>query len=323
MLSAILQKATGQTLMDYLTPRLFTPLGIQGAAWETCPQGINTGGYGLKVKTCDIAALGQLYLQNGVWEGKPLLAPSWIAQATSKQISNGKNPDSDWAQGYGFQFWRCRNNAYRGDGAFGQYCIVMPEQDAVLAITSGLGDMQQVLNTVWQILQPAMSPTPLPADSETHKRLTDKLATLALPPVQGERTSPREADVRGKTFTFPANEKAFQSLALTGANDDGTVTLLLRNVHGEQRLTCGAGAWANGEIIFEKELRPPVGAANGRQPVAASGAWLSPDVYMAHVYFIETPYRLTLKLHFKDDRLYLDMAYNVSFGQRQWQLIGK
>ena len=324
MLSAILQKATGQTLLDYLTPRLLTPLGIRGAAWETCPQGVNTGGYGLKVRTRDIAALGQLYLQNGVWEGKPLLTPSWVAQATSKQISNGATPDSDWTQGYGFQFWRCRNNAFRGDGAFGQYCIVMPEQDAVLAITGGLADMQRVLNTVWQILQPALnSPAPLPPDPDTHHSLTAKLATLTLPPVQGDRASPREGDMLGKTFSFATNEKALQTLALTRTDDDGTVTLTLRNAHGEQRLTCGAGAWITGDLLFEPDTAPSLGAANGRQSVAASGAWLTPDIYTAHVYFIETPYRLALTLNFKDDRLYLDIAYNVSFGQRQWQLIGK
>ena len=323
MLSAILQKATGQTLFDYLSPRLFTPLGIRGAAWESCPQGINTGGYGLKVRTRDIAALGQLYLQNGVWDGKPLLTPSWVAQATSKQISNGTNPDSDWAQGYGFQFWRCRNGAYRGAGAFGQCCIVMPEQDAVLAITGGLDDMQRVLNTVWQTLQPALnSPDPLPADPAAHRRLTAKLAALTLPPVQGERTSLREADMRGKAFTFAPNEKDLRALSLT-QSDDGTVTLTLRNAHGEQRLTCGAGAWITGDLLFEPDSAPSLDTVNGRQPVAASGAWLSPDIYTAHVYFTETPYRLTLKLHFKDDRLYLDISYNVSFGKREWQLIGK
>ena len=119
MLSAILQKATGQKVLDYLTPWLFEPLGIQNATWETSPQGIQTGGYGLKVRTRDIAALGQLYLRKGDWNGKRLLSEKWVGMASSKQISNGDKPDSDWSQGYGFQFWRCQYNAFRGDGAFG------------------------------------------------------------------------------------------------------------------------------------------------------------------------------------------------------------
>lgn len=158
MLAAILHKITGQSLLDYLTPRLFEPLGIVGATWETCPKGINTGGFGLSIKTEDIAKFGQLYLQNGVWNGKQLISAQWIAEAVKKQISNGDDPNSEWAQGYGYQFWRCRHNAYRGDGAFGQFCIVVPEQDMVVAITSGVNDMQGVMNGIWEIILPSLSP---------------------------------------------------------------------------------------------------------------------------------------------------------------------
>jgi CubicO group peptidase (beta-lactamase class C family) len=156
MQSAIVQKVTGQTVLDYLTPRLFEPLGIDGPTWEKSPQGISTGGYGLSVRTEDIAKFGQLYLQKGKWQGKQLVPEAWIDAATARQTSNGSNPNSDWDQGYGYQFWRCRHGAYRGDGAFGQYCVVLPEQDAVIAITSGLRDMQAVLNLVWDKLLPGL-----------------------------------------------------------------------------------------------------------------------------------------------------------------------
>src|SRR5687768_13854496 len=125
MLSAIVQKLTGQTLLQYLRPRLFGPLGIEGEDWETCPQGINTGGYGLRTKTEDIAKLGLLYLQKGKWRGIQILSPEWVEEATKIQIaSNSSKPtrpkeEDDWAQGYGYQFWRCRPGGYRADGAFG------------------------------------------------------------------------------------------------------------------------------------------------------------------------------------------------------------
>ncbi|MFT5129213.1 MAG: CubicO group peptidase (beta-lactamase class C family), partial [Rhodothermales bacterium] len=135
MLAAILHQVTGKPLVDYLGERLFEPLGITDYSWETDPCGVNTGGYGLKIRTEDIAKLGQLYLRKGLWNGKRLLSETWIAAASSRQIDNGSNPKSDWNQGYGFQFWICRHGAYRGDGAFGQYCIVMPKQDSVIAIT--------------------------------------------------------------------------------------------------------------------------------------------------------------------------------------------
>ncbi|WP_052098402.1 serine hydrolase domain-containing protein [Paenibacillus stellifer] len=128
MLSAILQKVTGITLLDYLRPRLFDPLGIVNPVWETCPDGISAGGWGLYLRTEDIAKFGQLLLQEGVWKGTRLLDSSWVQEATSKQISNGDAEDSEWSQGYGYQFWRCKHGAYRADGAFGQLCVVMREQ---------------------------------------------------------------------------------------------------------------------------------------------------------------------------------------------------
>ena len=152
MQSAIVQKVTGKTVVDYLQSRLFDPLGIQPPRWDTNPQGISLGGYGLFLKTEDIAKFGQLYLQNGKWEGKQLIPTTWVQKATSKQVSNGDNPSSDWNQGYGFQFWRCRHNAFRGDGKDGQFCVVMPDQDAVVVMTANTTNMQAQLSLVWDHL---------------------------------------------------------------------------------------------------------------------------------------------------------------------------
>jgi CubicO group peptidase (beta-lactamase class C family) len=149
MLAAILHRVTGQTLLEYLTPRLLEPLGILEATWESCPRGVNVGGWGMSLTTESIAKFGLLLLQKGEWEGRQLVPGCWIEEATSAQISNGTDPESDWAQGYGYQFWRSRFGAFRGDGAFGQYCIVHPGEQMVVAITSSVTDMQAVLNAVW------------------------------------------------------------------------------------------------------------------------------------------------------------------------------
>lgn len=184
MLSAIVQKTTGQTVVDYLKPRLFDPLGIEQPQWDANPEGITLGGYGLHVRTEDIAKFGQLYLQKGQWNGKSLLSADWIAMATSKQVSNGSDPMKDWDQGYGFQFWRCRHNAFRGDGKDGQFCIVLPDHDAVVAITANTGDMQGELNVVWDQLLPAFQDSPLPenaAEQAKLKELCGKLEAKAKP----------------------------------------------------------------------------------------------------------------------------------------------
>lgn len=178
MLSAIVQKVTGQTLLEYLTPRLFEPLGIEKPRWDKSPQGISIGGYGLFIRTEDIAKFGQLYLQNGMWNGKQLLPAKWVEQATSKQVSNGSDPSRDWDQGYGFQFWRCRHGAYRGDGKDGQFCIVLPEQDAVVAITANTRDMQAELNIVWDKLLPAFGDKPKVENPEEQAKLEATIAKL-------------------------------------------------------------------------------------------------------------------------------------------------
>ncbi len=182
MLSAIVQKVTGQKEADYLQPRLFDPLGIAKPKWDENPQGISIGGYGLHICTEDIAKFGQFYLQKGNWNGKQLLSKSWIEQATSRQVSNGSDPTRDWDQGYGFQFWRCRHNCFRGDGKDGQICLVMPDQDAVLALTALTGDMQGELNVVWDNLLTAFHDKPLPENDGELLKLKDAIGKLEAHP---------------------------------------------------------------------------------------------------------------------------------------------
>src|SRR4051812_11432229 len=110
MLSAIVQKTTGQTVLDYLRPRLFEPLGFESPTWIASPQGISAGAFGLFARTEEIAKFGQLYLQKGQWNGRQLVPAAWVEEATARQTSNGSSPTSDWDQGYGYQFWRCRHN---------------------------------------------------------------------------------------------------------------------------------------------------------------------------------------------------------------------
>ena len=197
MLSAIVRKVTGETVLDYLKPRLFDPLGIENPEWPGSPQGNTFGGWGLKIRTEDIAKFGQLYLQKGKWHGKQLVPLSWVDQATSKQVSNGSDPSKDWDQGYGFQFWRCRHGAFRGDGANGQFCIVLPEQDAVIAITADTRDMQAEINVVWENLLPAFHPKRLPGNPAEETRLKKTLATLEVRQPAPKKT----ADISPSTRT--------------------------------------------------------------------------------------------------------------------------
>jgi CubicO group peptidase (beta-lactamase class C family) len=305
MLSAIVQKVTGQTVLEYLQPRLFIPLGITQPVWNANAQGISLGGYGLRVRTEDIARFGQLYLQRGIWKGKRLIPEAWIDLATSRQVSNGSNPKSDWEQGYGFQFWRCRHGAYRGDGAFGQYCLVMPEEDAVIAITSGLRDMQAVLNLVWEKLLPGFHAGALPGDSDGVSRLRDRLATLRIRVAEGQATSPEGGRIAGKKFVFPANDQKLEWIAL-GPDPAGKGTKLGLRVNGADRaVACGAGDWTRGRGSF---------GAYVDEPAAASGAWTKDDTFLVKQVFTETPFVLTMTLRFAGNEVSCTQETNVGFG---------
>jgi CubicO group peptidase (beta-lactamase class C family) len=304
MLSAILQKATGTDLFDYLGPRLFEPLGIRNPTWERSHDGITLGGYGLKIGTEDIARFGQLYLRQGKWGGRQLVPAAWIGAATSRQVSNGSSPNSDWEQGYGYQFWRCRHGVYRGDGAFGQFCVVMPEQDTVIAITSGTRDLQGVLNVVWDNVLAALKPGRLPGNAAGQADLGRKLAALTLAPQAGRPTSAVAAVVSGKTYVFPANDDKIESARLEFGGDRATLTIRVGGRDG--RVSCGAGAWRRGGTLPD--------ADGVDQAAAASGAWTADDTYTARIYLNETPFRLTATFRFDGNRLVMERELNVALG---------
>jgi len=187
-LSAIVTKVTGQTTLEFLEPRLFEPLGIEPPEWGSSPEGYSLGGYGLKLCTEDIVKFGQLYLQKGKWNGKQLIPEKWVEQATSKQVPNDGESHSkigiDWVQGYGFQFWRCTHNAFRGDGANGQLCVVIPDKDAVIAITADTGNFQGEMNAIWDKLYPAFQAEALPEDAAGQEKLKQVIANLEAHPAK-------------------------------------------------------------------------------------------------------------------------------------------
>ena len=313
MLAAIVQQVTGQTLLDYLTPRLFAPLGIQGATWDTHPNGVNFGGWGLHLTTEDIARFGQLYLQQGQGQGQQLIPSAWVAQATAKQVENGNDPHSDWAQGYGFQFWRCQPpGVYRGDGAFGQYCVVMPEQDAVLAMTGGVTDMQIPLQLVWEHLLPAMQPAALPANPAAHTSLSQALRSLAIVPLPASSASPLASQYSGRTYNFPANSETLHSIRFDFAAGNIRYRLLGGGPRrGTHTLAYGHSNWVEGSS--------PLLAGSTADPrfprkVAASGAWLTPDTFRLVLCQLETPFIVTLDCTFAADQVTLLPRFNVSFG---------
>ncbi|MDJ1495200.1 serine hydrolase [Cytophagaceae bacterium DM2B3-1] len=283
MLGAIVHKKTGQTLTQYLEPRLFQPLGIKNYDWEVSPQGLNTAGYGLRVKTEDIALLGQLYLQKGKWNGKEILTESWVDDATKAQTTSQAG-DGDWSQGYGYQFWRCKPGFYRGDGAFGQYCFVMPQYDAVLAVTSESWDMQKSMNVVYEHLLPGIKDGKLNEDATTLTELKKELGSLKLSVPTGNVQSPSAAKWNKKVIQLEKNEYGATQLQFDFTKD--ACSLTIKTANGPQTIKFGWQNW-----FVNKDSVPYIFSVAGRNPVpskiAGTATWINDTTLQLNLRFVE------------------------------------
>jgi CubicO group peptidase (beta-lactamase class C family) len=308
MLSAIIQKITGEKLVDYLTPRLFEPLGIEKPKWELNPMGVNTGGWGLHLKTEDIAKFGQFYLQLGNWNGEQLLSETWIKTATSKQVSNGSNPANDWTQGYGYQFWQSRHNSYRADGAMGQFCLVIPDKNMVVAITSGTSNMPGIMQLVWDILLPASKEDTLPADLVAFQELKQKTASLSLKPVAGMESSELQQKWFNKKYLMAKNEQGI--IALTFKVDENGGLLIIDMANATEKIPYGFKAYTmtklKNHLPFSRVRRSgflPKSSLRYQKnrKIATSGAWQTSNELELKAYLYETP---------------VNMNYNFSFSNK-------
>ncbi|WP_261305011.1 serine hydrolase domain-containing protein [Paenibacillus andongensis] len=306
MLSEIVTRVTGQTLLNYLQPRLFEPLGIQRPIWEFSPQGTNTGGWGLRLKTEDLARFGLLFLQKGVWDGKRLLSQSWVEEATSKQIETTPIQNKpDWGQGYGYQFWRSRHDTYRADGAFGQFIIVLPNKDAVISINSGEKAMQEVLELIWEMLLPFMKSEALPNDIPSHLSLVRKLKSLSIlqkPWSEGQtyiskycyKMEPNDDEVESVLFDFHYDKCIFK----------------WRNPSGVNQIVCGLIEWYIDDKILPGEI------------IAIKGIWSNEKTFIIHLVRIFSGYHDKLYCHFEIGRVYLEYSHNNFIFSKERKLVG-
>jgi CubicO group peptidase (beta-lactamase class C family) len=276
--AAIVQRVSGGSLLDFLRPRLFEPLGIGEAGWIRDASGREIGYSGLHATTDAIAKLGQLYLRDGRWNGGQLLPSGWVAQASARQVGTPLEGNPDWQQGYGFQFWMARHG-YRGDGAFGQFCVVLPEQDTVLAITAQTENMQQVLNLAWAHLLPALVDGAIESADGPDAELGALLASLRLSPAPG---SLPPAGAVGQSFrAAPGNDQPTLTDVVLAGEPAGSWTVTL--IEGVDRLVAalGIGEW----VVTDA--------------VATSGGWVNTDDATdwigIDVAFIQTPHRLHLR----------------------------
>ncbi|MBP3656261.1 MAG: serine hydrolase [Clostridia bacterium] len=180
MLSAALKKK-GVDLEAYLQEKLFTPMGICGTRWQRDRHDICTGGFGFSLYPEVSAKLGVLILQDGVWEGKRLIPKDFLFLATRPQIYQPRGPEDEennWNVGYGYQIWMCRSGAFRGDGMYGQLCIMDRRTDSVMAITALCPDIGALIDLYTEHVLVAYRPEPLEEDEAAMAALAARLETL-------------------------------------------------------------------------------------------------------------------------------------------------
>ena len=271
-LATVLQRLAGARLVDYLRPRLFDPLGIGEVRWDQYRPGVDLG-FGGMFTTVDAAArLGQLYLDDGVWEGRRVLPAGWTAEASRVHVPNPMRVEPDWRQGYGLLIWRCQHG-YRGDGAFGQYMIVLPDEDTVIAFFSTSEPMQPVLDHVWEILLPSLEDGALPA-GDGDEALAARLEGLTLDTAAQRLGGRPPSGIRGRFTRGP----------------------------GRSHPTVTAVEVAEGSIVLEEgdtALRLPLSGewSHGNDGPFATSATVDGDGRLiVDLVFTATPHRLELTL---------------------------
>lgn len=329
MLAAILRRKTGMGLTEFLEPRLLAPLGIENARCLRLADGVERGGAGYFLSTEDMARFAQFYLQRGVWEGKRLLQESWFDRASAAQIATVNpiftNHDSNWRLGYGFQMWRCiPEGVYRMDGAFGQFGVIFPEQDAVVAINSASVYPDDLLNILWDTILPGMQGEPLPENAQDAAALARTLQGLSLPAAWGVRSRAGESAWGGRTYAakgeipglagliggmglWPAGACALRGLSLAFGEREALLTAT--EAEGTKTLRIGlTGAYARSEL-------------DGR-PYAASGAWRGADVFEIEARCVEFVSGSTLRLRFAPEDLLLSVTSALpNAGEARYALV--
>lgn len=324
LLSKCFTKRTSENLYEYMKPKFFEPLGISSIDWENDKNGAAYAGFGLKVKTEDLAKMGQFLLNRGVWEGKRLLSAYLIDEATGRRINNsgyipvyGENgvlplPEdecrNDWNSGYGWQFWRCRpEGIYRADGAGAQYSIVMPMYECVLAVTAGSSDMQGVLNVVWDKLLPGIADGPLTPDEDVYNSLrkAENSRTIAIPAGYNE-----SAGYNGKRYVI-VNRQLPPTTYKHTVDDLKTAAFTLK-ANGvfeiesrsgvKYHLDAGYGCWKDNVLNIGHERTFPFFITPFPE-ISAAYAWEKPDRMLLTLVCNRYMYVYSLVFDFNDDKV--------------------
>jgi hypothetical protein len=239
------------------------------------------------VTTESIAKVGQLFLRDGRWGDQQIVPADYVRACRTRQIDNARHStDPDWCQGYGYQTWICRHGAQRGDGAYGQLCVLLPEHDAVVVCTAEVLEMQPELNLVWDHLLAAFGAPGAVGDPEADEELAARLASLSTATVDVPQGSagPDEPVDFSVVPTLETYTRRFEAVRAEPAGGGVRLTVRVRGV--DQVLDAHPDRWTPGELAGLHTIFPDV---------STRGGWVSPTELHVDVVSLRTPHRLELR----------------------------
>jgi CubicO group peptidase (beta-lactamase class C family) len=316
MLSAILSRATGETLHDYLKPRLLEPLGIKGESWDIGPDGINPGGNGLIAKTADMLKLGILHAQNGVWEGKRVLPEAWVAEATRAHVESGR---------YGYHWWTSPDGgSYSAIGKFVQMAVVFPAHGATLAVTGaikGSAKLRPFIDRYFPAAFDAVLTDGPAADARLGARIVEwqkedapvawKAPYLRAAQASDANGGAARSGASTRRFVMQPNAQGIRALQL--AFTDGDCTLLLADADGQHVIVAGFDRW-----IESPNEMPGSDLHHGYHlrgsPVLARACWLDTSRLQMTWIFAETAFRDTVVCEFAGQQIVFRREVNINSG---------
>jgi CubicO group peptidase (beta-lactamase class C family) len=297
MLSAILTTATGLTAEEYLRPRFFAPMGITNYSWDVSPEGYSSGGNGLSWTTADSLKLGALYAGKGRWNGQRLLSEHFIAEASRDQTG----------QSYGYHWWMGEHGAYYALGRFGQYIVVFPQFDAVLAIFSAMSFAKTFLPTIWKYF-PAAFHDAAPVGGDLTQRL--KGLALSLPATSG--CASRTNAISDNRYRASENDQGITELSFTF--QDGRCRYRMSDDLGNHEVVAGFGTWVEQDTTMtghrlHHEYQPAA------MRVTATARWIDSHTLEMTWQFVESAFRDTVLCNFGHDSVTVSRSVNVNSGE--------
>lgn len=314
MLSKIVTVVTGEKLLDYLMPRLFQPLGITDADWDEI-DGASTGGWGCMLSLPDMAKIGQFLLQKGKWDGKQLLSEAWIEKMSGWKIASDEtNIYQDWKQGYCYQMWRCsREECFRADGAFGQYILVLPPKNMVVAIWSEDAHSQDMMDSFWEEVYDKIDDKIYDIDGNAQEVYHRKCIEWSLPLKLSPTYSYKEALISDKTYRAIEKESLVDSMCFSFSGC-GQLKITLKKAENLSEIYADNTGLHFGEDKMNFEIASFIRLGRKRTETMRYGAayqWVSDHALKITINWLETAHTTEIVCVFGEEQM--TAVFSVSY----------